>query len=238
VQFGPCTHECDVQPGDLIYLPRGTGHEALTSDSSSLHITVGITPHTWADVLVDAVMAAARQDARLRESVPLAVDSPGTAEAVPYVSGRAVPSIKDLLAVVAKTVGVDDLLDSMRERFIATRRPLLAGQLTQIDELQHLGAETMLARRPGVIFRLLSTENAVTLAFHQKKITYPLHLEPTLRYIATAESFQVGSIPNLEPLERLLLAQRLVREGFLVLCVPDTPDDRAQVTTGSAPGSL
>lgn len=213
VQFGDCTHECEVQPGDLIYLPRGTGHEALTSDSSSLHITMGITPHTWADVLVDAVVAAAHKDERFRESMP--IGSPGNGKTVPATSTA--QHFASLLAAVSETIRVDDVLESLRERFVAARRPLLNGQLTQLDDLDHLGLQTVVVRRPGVIFRLLSKEDGVTLAFHQKKITYPLHLEPTLRSIAAAEPFQVGSIPGLEPLEQMLLVQRLVREGFLML---------------------
>jgi ribosomal protein L16 Arg81 hydroxylase len=209
--FGACTHECDLQPGDLIYLPRGTGHEALTSDSSSLHITLGVTPHTWADVLVDAVLTAAHQDERFRESVPLALRHTGD-EAFSFAE-----HFSSLLATLSESVRVDAVLDRLSERFIAARPPLLNGQLAQIDELHHLGLETMVVRRPGVIYRLISTDDGVTLAFHRRKITYPLHMEPTLRYIAAAPPFQVGSIPHLEPLERMLLVQRLVREGFLTL---------------------
>ena len=35
--------------GDTMYLPRGWLHQALTSDSDSLHITVGVNIRRWID---------------------------------------------------------------------------------------------------------------------------------------------------------------------------------------------
>ena len=38
-----------LRAGDTLYLPRGWLHQALTSDSDSLHITVGVNVRTWLD---------------------------------------------------------------------------------------------------------------------------------------------------------------------------------------------
>lgn len=65
-----------LEPGDLLYFPRGTIHQAVSaSDTHSLHLTVS-TGHqnTWAD-LFDRVVPAALQQAaadlpELRESLP------------------------------------------------------------------------------------------------------------------------------------------------------------------------
>jgi hypothetical protein len=37
--------------GDAMYLPRGWLHDALTTDSESLHLTIGVTVYTWLDAL-------------------------------------------------------------------------------------------------------------------------------------------------------------------------------------------
>jgi ribosomal protein L16 Arg81 hydroxylase len=68
VNPGPLSQQIDLHAGDLIYLPRGTFHEALTSTCSSLHVTVAITPHRWADLIADAVAVVARRDERFRET--------------------------------------------------------------------------------------------------------------------------------------------------------------------------
>jgi ribosomal protein L16 Arg81 hydroxylase len=34
--------EFDLRPGDAIYIPRGYVHDAVATDSTSLHLTVGM----------------------------------------------------------------------------------------------------------------------------------------------------------------------------------------------------
>jgi ribosomal protein L16 Arg81 hydroxylase len=42
----------ELTPGDLLYLPRGQYHDALTSTEASLHLTFGVTQATGHDVLM------------------------------------------------------------------------------------------------------------------------------------------------------------------------------------------
>ena len=35
-----------MKPGDILYLPRGQYHDALTGDRASLHVTFGVAPAT------------------------------------------------------------------------------------------------------------------------------------------------------------------------------------------------
>jgi hypothetical protein len=59
-QFGQAHHdrakgkvlmEVTMRPGDLLYLPRGQYHDALASDSSALHVTLGLTAVIGIDYL-------------------------------------------------------------------------------------------------------------------------------------------------------------------------------------------
>jgi ribosomal protein L16 Arg81 hydroxylase len=45
--------EVDLVPGDLLYLPRGFVHTTATSDSFSLHVTLGVTVYTWIELFVE-----------------------------------------------------------------------------------------------------------------------------------------------------------------------------------------
>ena len=42
-------------PGDTLYLPRGWLHEAVTSETDSLHLTVGVNVITWQQAIRDAL---------------------------------------------------------------------------------------------------------------------------------------------------------------------------------------
>jgi hypothetical protein len=49
----PRVLEVDLNPGDLLYLPRGFIHSTATSRTSSLHITLGVTVFTWIELLAE-----------------------------------------------------------------------------------------------------------------------------------------------------------------------------------------
>ena len=217
VNPGPLSQQIDLHAGDLIYLPRGTFHEALSSTCSSLHVTVAITPHRWADLIADAVAVVARQDERFRESVPL---GPLRGQDAGALEDR----FEELLHILSERVNLAEVLDAMTDRFIAERRPPLDAQLAQLEELGRLRLRTVVARRAGLLYRLALQQDKVMLVFSRKKITYPSEMEPALRYIAAAGEFEVGSIPNLDVAQRLLLVHRLVREGFLIV-VRQPPQD-------------
>jgi ribosomal protein L16 Arg81 hydroxylase len=217
VNPGPLSQQIDLHAGDLIYLPRGTFHEALSSTCSSLHVTVAITPHRWADLIADAVAVVARQDERFRESVPL---GPLRGQDAGALEDR----FEELLHILSERVNLAEVLDAMTDRFIAERRPPLDGQLAQLEELGRLRLRTVVARRAGLLHRLALQQDKVMLVFSRKKISYPSEMEPALRYIAAAGEFEVGSIPNLDVAQRLLLVHRLIREGFLIV-VRQPPQD-------------
>src|SRR5205814_2308748 len=62
-------HDVTLGPGDTLYLPRGWLHQALTSQSDSLHLTIGVNVYTWIDAFRAAVETLA-DDVAFRHSVP------------------------------------------------------------------------------------------------------------------------------------------------------------------------
>lgn len=57
-----------LEPGDVLYLPRGAYHEAEAQDETSLHLSVGLFPVLWVDALVAALRSVAQEDRALRTS--------------------------------------------------------------------------------------------------------------------------------------------------------------------------
>ena len=54
---GAPTDDFVLRAGDTLYLPRGWLHEAETSATDSLHLTIGIAAHTWLDAARGALAA-------------------------------------------------------------------------------------------------------------------------------------------------------------------------------------
>ena len=61
---GQPTDDLVLRAGDTLYLPRGWLHQAETSTTDSLHLTIGIAAHTWLDAVKDARSRRARRSSR------------------------------------------------------------------------------------------------------------------------------------------------------------------------------
>ena len=189
-----------LAPGDTLYLPRGWLHEALTSDSDSLHLTVGLTAYTWLDAFRDA-LGACRDELAFRRSVPDEAEAPDA-----------------LLTLLEERLRPEDVERRRRERFVGTRRPVLDDQLAQIRELDRLTLETTVERRPTVIADLHDGDG-LTLSFEGKQIVFPEQVRAELEHMfAASEPVVPRELPGtLDDEGRLVLVRRLVREGFLRL---------------------
>ena len=78
---GALLTELTLRPGDVLYVPRGMPHCAMAKDSTSLHLTVSITPLYWMDLLKAAVEQAAVHASALRRSLPIGfVEQPTAVE--------------------------------------------------------------------------------------------------------------------------------------------------------------
>ena len=80
--LGPSLARVALKPGDLLYLPRGTVHQAFTpaGGAASLHLTVSISRrHTWRDLLelglAGALEEAAAADVTWRRALPREYES-------------------------------------------------------------------------------------------------------------------------------------------------------------------
>jgi hypothetical protein len=56
-----------LEAGDVLYLPRGTMHAAACLHQMSLHLTIGLTPLTVADVMIREVKRLAQANVQLRQ---------------------------------------------------------------------------------------------------------------------------------------------------------------------------
>jgi ribosomal protein L16 Arg81 hydroxylase len=208
-QTGELTHELDLEAGDLIYLPRGFVHEALTSTERSIHVTLGITTYTWLDLLQEAA-AQCGEDLRFRRALPA-----GFADS-PEVRRMMAAELRDLASALAEPEIAGRAVERIVDRLVNTRRPVGGGQLFVSDAARFLDGSTVLRRRPGVIFRMREDGEAATLSFHGKQVALPAFAAEALRFCTREEPFRAAELPDtLDDAGKLVLARRLLLEGFL-----------------------
>jgi ribosomal protein L16 Arg81 hydroxylase len=207
---GDPLQEFDLYPGDMIYIPRGYLHDAVTRGSSSLHLTVGILPMLWADVLRDAVDSIIARDSRFRESLPFGF---ARSEAK---SKEAEVRAGELLAILREETDSASLIADATAEALRAQPPFLDGHLLDLEMEPRIELETEVRRRTEIIPHLTLEGENVCLQFHGKKVLMPSDVQPALRFITAASQFTAAQLTGeLDDEGKLNLVRRLVREGFL-----------------------
>jgi JmjC domain len=194
-----------MRAGDTLYLPRGWLHQAMTSDTASLHLTVGINVTTWRDAVRSAVDEAAKEEVVFRRGVR---------------EDGAPPD--GLFEALAARLTPEAVARRQRRSFVEGRRPIRGDAFDQLRGLDELDSDTELARRETVIAALDVDEREARLSFEGRTLRLPARIAAELEYVLRIEeSFTAADLPGrLDDESRLVLLRRLVREGLLRI----TPD--------------
>lgn len=205
-----------LEAGDTLYMPRGVVHEALTTDSYSLHITIGIKVLTWFDVVskvVNRALEASEQDLEFRRALPLRFAEEGS-----ILPNEMSQKVGVLLNKLDERLEPNDALEMISEQFVSTRWPFRENQIRDLNQLSTLTRDSLIARQKNIIFRLQADEHTKTvrLDFHGKVVVFPSAASDSLNYISQTRVFRLSDVPgSLDGAGKLVLVKRLIREGFL-----------------------
>ncbi len=100
---GRVLEEIVMRPGDLLYLPRGQYHDALTGAQASLHITFGVAPATGLALLklLEKVLTA---ESAFRAYLPDARDPAALAARLAQLAGR----VREVMTAPAFAIDVQN----------------------------------------------------------------------------------------------------------------------------------
>ena len=209
---GEITAEFTLGPGDTAYIPRGIMHDAESDGEMSLHITVGALVRTWHDLFVEALSGVSLNNAGMRDGLPVGFARPE------FDRTNARAKFADLLRQMADQIDFDGALDRFADDIVATRNPLLWGQLEQIARLPDLSPENVITVRPDLILRMERSEEHIAIHCYGAIITLPSHAaEPAMAALSGTPS-SIGDLPgDLDEAGKLVLVRRLVREGLVTV---------------------
>ncbi|WP_329029682.1 cupin domain-containing protein [Streptomyces sp. NBC_01423] len=184
-----------LEPGDVLYLPRGWLHAAEAQGEVSVHLTLGV--HAWtryalAEQLMRAALAELREDPWMRGSLPLGVTDP---------AAEAAPVRERLRAALA---GADPAPHFHRTRR-AQARPAPLGPLAQLAAVDGLGPGTPVRLRDALEARLEGRRLVTRVGW----LDFPDADLPALDRLLAGEVRTAGDLG-------LACAGRLLRAGVLV----------------------
>lgn len=217
----PCLDKT-LQPGDVMFVPRGWPHEAAASSKGSIHITLDLWPTTWCDLLC----AALRDEPLARRALPIgrglrSAGDVGTAEQRSILERIGSPTV---LQRVAK---------SLAGRFVESLGVLPGDGLKAILEPQPLTEATQLVRRDGAIPHVHSDADRVRLLFPESAFSAARAAEPLFEFLEQRSRFTVRELP--EPFtsaEKIALVRQLVREQFLTVVEEHSKDELREGARG------
>ncbi|MET7745994.1 cupin domain-containing protein [Streptomyces sp. NPDC005385] len=129
-----------LNPGDVLYLPRGWLHSAQAQGDVSIHVTLGVhvwTRHALAEQLTRAALALLREDATARHSLPLGTEQ--LESELDFVRSR-------LLAAVAEA----DVAPQFHRGRRNQGRPAPLGPLAQLAALRNLDGTSLIRLREAL----------------------------------------------------------------------------------------
>jgi lysine-specific demethylase/histidyl-hydroxylase NO66 len=202
--------ETVLEPGDALYLPRGTIHAAQALGEFSIHLTVGVHPLTRY-TLVRSLLDLAERDAALRASLPVGVDL-----ADPTVLEPVLKSTLSELHRFLDSVPAPELAERVGTALMDSTRPEPIGPLAQLNAAASLSAETPLRTRPGLRHRLCVDASGVVVTTLDRTLTLPRDTAAAVETALSGAVFIPGQLSGLDAADQLTLARRLLREGVIV----------------------
>jgi ribosomal protein L16 Arg81 hydroxylase len=199
-----------LNQGDMLYIPRGYVHAAECGPEPSMHITLGLIPFTWGELLYAAVKATIQADQRLLEALPLGFM---TADGDKLVRGAAAALHKASEEGFLRAT-VEQYRDELVPKF-----PLdVSGQISAFFRASELNNEDMVGPRAGIVYRVHQAEHSVRLNFGGRNITFPGFFSEALQFALNNQSYAIRQIAgaDLHDDEKLAFVDRLMQEGLLV----------------------
>jgi hypothetical protein len=212
--FRPCAPllELDIEPGDLLYLPRGFVHTTNTSDCASAHVTLGVTVYTWVELLA-IWLQSSKDEASFRRALP-----PGFAHR-PQLKQQVKDDFAKLVAELHAKLDSESVVESFLRRVREGYPGQRAAEGGFDANVVVIGPRSELKALPRERYDVLEEGGSIVLKFEGKRLPMPSRARAALDDMCKRPSFRPAELSgDLNEETRLALVRHLYKEGFLTLC--------------------
>lgn len=207
-----------LEPGDCLYLPRGFLHSATALGGTSVHLTFGVHAVVERDV-VNAVLASVR-DSGWRTSMPVGW-SPTTESGVAEID-----SVVHRVVDALRGLDPNAIAAMLHDERSARQRPEPLSPLAQADVAAHLAAHHFVRLRGHVGARVERNAEAGTdhlVLNGRRRVATETRERAAVDVLLAGDPVSVAELPLTDEAEAVAVAQRLLREGVLVVHDPVDP---------------
>ncbi|MGD1806012.1 cupin domain-containing protein [Dapis sp. BLCC M126] len=207
-ELGEPSFEVELKPGDLLYIPRGLIHDAVTTDSASVHITLGLHPNYWFE-LVKEIAELAEDKVEFRKAVPNSLTTED-------YKNQFKQEFLQLTQALIDDLDLDTLLERKFDQYIGNKRSEDKNRFKDSIQLNKLNFNSVLSQRENIIFKVDKDDENIYINFYGKKLEFPLFVNSSINSILQTKSFAIKDIGGLiTPEGKIDLASKFIQEGFL-----------------------
>jgi len=203
--------ETELVAGHSFYAPKGTSLRAIeTGEKPSICLLVQIRAMSYLDLLKQAIAIHADKDLSFRKGLSLGMPLLREKACLlqPYFDENLWPELDRLAWDTAQT-----RLSSAAK---SAMHPLPDGHFAQMAEVDGIGLDTRVERRPAMTGEMVSVENTLEFQFPGHLQTGPEKMFLAMDFFKSNPSFLVKDIPGwYNDDEKILCVRHLVRKGFL-----------------------
>jgi bifunctional lysine-specific demethylase and histidyl-hydroxylase NO66 len=196
---GRLLFEADMKPGEILYLPRGQYHDALTGAQASLHVTFGVSPATGLS-LFKLLESTVTQEGAFRQYLP---------------DARSQAELHNHLAKLAERVKTVMNSPAFATDVLNHQRSLAGAQANYELPAQSPPAWYSIARRAQVVRR----DSGYVAVTDQGEIALGA-THPTVEWILKQRLFSLGDAfarhASVDPVELRGVIAQLVASGVIV----------------------
>src|SRR5579883_2055394 len=198
-----------LEQGDIVYIPRGFVHAAECAAEPSLHITLGLLPFCWDELMVAVTKAAALKNEQLRYALPLGFQQ--------EKRELFVNQLKAAFRAMTDPVFLEGAIQQYMDEIISHYPLDIAGHVRDFFAPRPVRLDDVLVLRRGITFRAHLDGEAPRVNYGGRTITFLEIFRDALGRALDGAAFAVRDLPgDLHDDERIAFAERLLQEGLLV----------------------
>jgi hypothetical protein len=221
---GALTDSLLLKSGDLLYIPRGVFHRALSGSEPSLHVTLGAHPRSWCEFLIEAVSELTLRDPSFRRALPIGF---GIGK---FNLTETVGHFEELLARLRECADFQTCAASFRSEFARNSTSQMEGQLLQTIALSNLGCDSVVRPVKGACYSVTRMDTSLKLLYGNSELEIPLSLEKCLLDLLSTEDAkpvrELGGTDAIQDKEQIV--RRFIEVGLARVVEKGSPGDHGK----------
>ena len=200
-----------LEPGDVLYVPRGSMHAARTLDDYSIHLTLSLIHVSYLDVL-EALTRCAVEDRWFRRSLPL-----GSGDAGVISSSTVAKEVAEhLVEFVGNSNPADVEWEVRTAAYGETIRPTIP-VFSQYEAARRLDDDTVVTARPDLVCRVAKNEETIEIGTDSKRrVVIPAQATAAVELLLSGKDVRVADLAAcLTGEERRNLVDTLLTESVI-----------------------